>query len=42
VRDGARLDTAIRELAELERLRLEKDGKRLTIHLNPALAGVTP
>jgi putative DNA primase/helicase len=42
LRDGARLDTAIRELAELERLRLEKDGKRLTIHLNPALAGVTP
>jgi putative DNA primase/helicase len=40
LRDGARLDTAIRELAELDRLRLEKDGKRLTIHLNPALAGV--
>lgn len=42
LRDGARLDTAIRELAELDRLRLEKDGKRLTIHLNPALAGVAP
>ena len=42
LRDGARLDTAIRELAELDRLRLEKDGKRLTIHLNPALVGVTP
>ena len=41
LRDCARLDTAIRELAELDRLRLEKDGKRLTIHLNPALAGVT-
>lgn len=42
LRDGARLDAAIRELAELDRLRLEKDGKRLTIHLNPALVGVTP
>jgi len=37
LRDGARLDTAIRELAELDRLQLVKDGKRLTIHLNPAL-----
>jgi putative DNA primase/helicase len=41
LRDGARLDAAIRELAELDRLRLEKSGKRLTIHLNPALVGVT-
>lgn len=40
LRDGARLDAAIRELAELDRLRLLKDGKRLTIHLNPALVGV--
>lgn len=37
LRDGARLDRAIRELAELDRLQLVKDGKRLTIHLNPAL-----
>lgn len=42
LRDGARLDTAIRELAELERLRLLKEGKRLTIQLNPALVGGTP
>lgn len=42
LRDGGRLDTAIRELAELDRLRLEKDGKRLTIHLNPALVGAAP
>ncbi len=42
LRDGGRLDPAIRELAELDRLRLEKDGKRLTIHLNPALVGVAP
>ncbi|MBL8397245.1 MAG: DUF3987 domain-containing protein [Candidatus Accumulibacter sp.] len=42
LRDGARLDAAIRELVALDRLRLEKDGKRLTIHLNPALAGAAP
>ncbi len=42
MRDGARLDAAIRELAELDRLRLVKDGKRLTIHLNPALVGMAP
>lgn len=42
LRDGARLDAAIRELAELDRLQLVKDGKRRTIHLNPALMGVTP
>lgn len=40
LRDGSRLDAAIRELAELDRLRLVKDGKRLTIHINPALMGV--
>jgi putative DNA primase/helicase len=42
LRDGARLDAAIRELAEQDRLQLVKDGKRLTIHLNPALVGVAP
>jgi putative DNA primase/helicase len=41
LRDGGRLDNAIRELVELDRLRLEKDGKRLTIRLNPALVEVT-
>jgi putative DNA primase/helicase len=40
LREKERLDSAIRELAELDHLRLEKDGKRLTIHLNPALAGM--
>lgn len=40
LRDGARLDAAIRELIELDRLRLEKDGKRLTLHLNPKLIWV--
>ncbi len=42
LRDGARLDAAIRELADLDRLQLVKDGKRLTLQLNPALIGVTP
>lgn len=37
IRDSARLDAAIRELVELDRLRLLKDGKRLTIQVNPAL-----
>ncbi len=37
IRDGARLDAAIRELAELDRLRLVKDVKRLTIQVNPGL-----
>ncbi len=41
LRDGARLDAAIRELEGLDRLRLEKEGKRLMIRLNPALVGVT-
>jgi len=39
LRDGARLDRAISELAALDRLQLVRDGKRLTIHLNPALVG---
>lgn len=42
LRDGVRLDSAIRELVELDRLRLEKNGKRLMIYLNPALLGVAP
>ena len=42
LRDGQRLDAAIRELGELDRLRMEKAGKRLTIHVNPALVEATP
>ncbi len=38
LRDGARLDAAIRELSDLDRLRIRKVGKRLDIALNPALA----
>ncbi len=42
LRDKVRLDAAIRELADLERLRLVKVEKRLTLYLNPALLEVTP
>jgi putative DNA primase/helicase len=42
LRDGASLDAAIRELAEHDRLRVEKDGKRIAIHINPALIEVKP
>lgn len=37
LRHGARLDAAIKELADLNRLRLMKDGKRQTIEVNPGL-----
>ena len=37
VRDGARLDVAIIELVSLDRIQLRKDGKQLSIWLNPAL-----
>lgn len=39
IRDGARLNAAIHELAELDRIRLEKDGKRLLIRINPSVIG---
>jgi len=42
IRDGARLDAALRELSELDRVQLVRDGKRLFIEVNPALVGVTP
>ena len=41
LRDGASLDAAIHELAEHDRLRIMKDGKRIGIRLNPALIEVT-
>jgi len=41
LRDGARLDAAIKELCELERVQVLKDGKSLTIQLNPALMEVS-
>jgi putative DNA primase/helicase len=41
LRDRARLDAAIRELTELARMRLRKDGRRQIIEVNPALVEVT-
>ena len=37
LRDGIALDAAIRELTDLDRIRLTKDGRRLNIRLNPLL-----
>jgi putative DNA primase/helicase len=37
LRDGKRLDAAIRELVAFERLKLDQVGKHLTISLNPGL-----
>lgn len=37
LRDGIRLDGAIRELTDLDRLRLVKEGRKIIIKLNPAL-----
>lgn len=42
LRDGARLDAAINELINLDRLRLVKDGKQQAINMNPALLRATP
>jgi putative DNA primase/helicase len=39
LRDGARLDLALDELAEMDRIRLAKDGRRTVIEVNPALCG---
>jgi putative DNA primase/helicase len=37
LRDGARLDIAIRELYELDRARTIRDGKRILLAINPSL-----
>lgn len=37
IRDGTRLDAAISELVSLDRIQLRKDGKQLSIWVNPAL-----
>ena len=37
LRDGSRLDNAIQELDDLDRLRLFKEGRRTMIEVNPAL-----
>lgn len=40
VRDGARLDSAIMELGELDRVQLRKKGRRIDVAVNPALLEV--
>ena len=42
IRDKEKLTTALRELEELDRVRWNKEGRRKTIRVNPALVGVTP
>lgn len=41
VRDKERLTAALRELEELDRVRVTQEGRRKTIKVNPALLGVT-
>jgi putative DNA primase/helicase len=41
VRDKDKLTAATRELADLDRIQTRKDGKRIFIHVNPALVGVS-
>ncbi|MBK8579488.1 MAG: DUF3987 domain-containing protein [Candidatus Accumulibacter sp.] len=41
LRDGGRLDAAIKELVDLDRLQIRKDGKRVVLHVNPALIGIS-
>lgn len=41
LRNGDALNAAIRELADLDRVRLETDGKKMTIKVNPLLVEVT-
>jgi len=42
LRDGKRLDTALRELADLDRVRVAYEGKRRTIKVNPGLLEAAP
>lgn len=39
LRDGGRLDAALKELSDLDRVQILKDGKKIVIHVNPALIG---
>jgi putative DNA primase/helicase len=42
VRDKEKLTAALRELEELDRVRVAQEGRRRIIKVNPALAGVMP
>lgn len=39
IREGTRLDAAIRELVSLDRIQIKQEGKQISIWLNPALMG---
>mgnify|MGYP000883635584 CR=1 FL=1 len=41
VRDKDKLTTATKELTDLDRIQIRKDGKKIVIHVNPALIGIT-
>jgi putative DNA primase/helicase len=41
LRDGARLDAAIKELGNLDRMRVTKEGKKIMLLVNPALIGIS-
>lgn len=41
LRDGGRLDAAIKELVDLDRLQIRKDDRKISIHVNPALIGIS-
>ena len=42
IREKERLTTALRELEGLDRVKVEQEGRRKTIKVNPALVGVAP
>lgn len=42
IRDKEKLTTALRELEELDRVKVAQEGRRKTIKVNPALVGVKP
>ena len=42
IRDKKKLEAALQELEELDRVKVEKEGRRKTIKVNPALLGVVP
>jgi putative DNA primase/helicase len=42
IREKNRLDAALRELEELDRVKVVRDGRRKTIKVNPALVGMEP
>jgi putative DNA primase/helicase len=42
IRDKEKLAAALRELGELDRVKVTQEGRQKTIKVNPALIGVAP